>query len=420
MKKYSFLFLILYSSAHGIIEFKDSFDLPITLEGYIKHESYWDTRQIIGVGENQILVFPAPQDLDDLCNDINNRGSFDSVPLETRLRLEAQGPNIKSAQIKGVIEADFFGRLDIINLFRLRHAYLELEWETVELLAGQTWHPMFAVEVETRIISFNSGLPIEAFARNPQIRFIYKKPDVFTISFTAISELGFVSDGPIGFSNTYMRNAVIPNLNIRGEYHSGKHTFGAALDYKRIVPRLETNVGLKAHESINSVSATLFSALHWGHTDVHTKILFVQNPTDISMIGGYAVKTIDPETDQRTYTNINALSLWTDWQFRKDKPFKFGFFTGFIKNLGARTCIERDLLDANCDVIERRVFGAGTDIDNLFRFVPRVTWAIKDFEFAAELEYTRAAFGTINNEARVRNTCPVANFRFLLAMFYYL
>jgi len=43
----------------------------------------------------------------------------------------------------------------------------------------------------------------------------------------------------------------------------------------------------------------------------------------------------------------------------------------------------------------------------------------KKITAAAELEYTRAAYGTLNDKGKAINTTPVGNVRFLFAVFYY-
>ena len=98
---------------------------------------------------------------------------------------------------------------------------------------------------------------------------------------------------------------------------------------------------------------------------------------------------------------------------------RLGVFFGFIKNLGARTTIFPNVTDADGTVTEERVFGFGTRISHMVRIQPRVSWRIREYEFAGELEYTRAAFGTLNECGKVRNAEPVANTRLLFGAYYY-
>ena len=42
------------------------------------------------------------------------------------------------------------------------------------------------------------------------------------------------------------------------------------------------------------------------------KVIYAQNAADHIMIGGYAVRTIDPVTDARTYSPTASINGWID------------------------------------------------------------------------------------------------------------
>ncbi len=394
--------------------------LPVRVSGYVKHESFADSRQVVGFQDDQVLLYPEKKLLDSYCQDINARGQFDMVAIQTRLRLEADGPKIGGAKSCATIEADFYGKAGISNIVRMRHAFLKLAWEKVSVLGGQYWHPLYVPRADPRTLSFNGGMPMETFSRNPQLRITYKLGSHVDFIFAASSELDSPSDGPIGSSTTYMRDAVVPMLDgqIQGHYH--EHLFGAGIDFKRIIPRLQTNTGVKAHESLNSISAIAYAALYWEKVSTINKVMFLQNPTDLNTTGGYAVHCVDAVDDHRNYTNLNAIAWWNDTEINYHKSFVPGWFIGFIKNLGSHTTILQNVTDSNGTITDQRIFGTGTDIDYVFRISPRLKWKAQNFMFGAEIEYTRAAFGTIANDGDVINTTPVGNVRLLLTLFYYL
>ena len=404
-------------------------DFKIVVNGYIKYEAYWDTRQVIGARADQLLAFPEPKKLDVNGKDINAKGQFQTVPIETRMRTTIYGPDVKNAKSRGVIEADFFGRfseldltggggtVEIVNIFRLRHAFFKLDWEKVSLLGGQFWHPMYVLGCYPDTISFNGGAPIEPFSRNPQLR-VRVHTDHLNIITALTTQLTFASDGPDGVSATYMRNAVVPNLHLQLQGLVKDHMIGAAIDYKRLVPRIKTNENFKVVESINSVTAMGFICLSWPSFTFNTKITYAQNGTDYGMLGGYAVKTINPVTDERTYTNLSSVSWWADFIVTRHKNIEPGLFIGYIKNLGSNKEIQQDVID-NGLITDRRVFSFGTNVDNVFRIQPRIRWKLNKITIAGEIEYTHTAFGTINNKGKVENTTPVSNTRILFAVFYH-
>ncbi len=394
--------------------------LPIRANGFIKYESFWDSRQVVGARNDQILLYPKKKLFDSNCQDINAKSQFEMVAIQTRLHIEADGPTIERAKSCGTVEADFFGKAEISNIVRMRLAYLNLAWEKIALRAGQYYLPLYVEGADPRTLSFNTGIPMDTFARSPQFRLTYSPVSHVNFIAAASSELDSPSDGPIGLSTTYLRNAVIPRLDAQVQVYSKELLGGAGIEYKRIVPRLQTNTGVKANESLNSFIAIAYAAFSWENVSTRSKVIYAQNPTDVSMIGGYAVHCVDSVNDHREYTNLNVVAFWNDTEFEYHKTFCPGWFIGFVKSLGAHETILLNVTDSEGTITDQRIFGDGTDIDYVFRFSPRLKWKTENFMFGAELEYTQAAYGTINATGDVANTTPVGNARLLLTLFYYL
>ncbi len=425
MKRVTIALLLLGSlffmkAANEIEELKPiSARWPIKMGGYIKNESFWDTRQVEGAREDQTLLYPKKIELDANCNDLNSQGQWTMVALQTRMRWEIDGPKVKNANSSGTIEYDFFGRAGIGNIFRMRHAYMMLTWEKVQMLMGQAYHPLYVIGVDPRTISFNTGIPLDTFSRNPQFRIAYKPEKHFELTFCGSAELDFPTDGPIGKSTTYLRDSVTPMLDFRLDTYWGEHRAGLGIDYKRIRPRLKTDTGLKTNETLNSAIAIAYTKLKWDSFNTRFKFIFYQNATDQNMIGGYAVKTVDPDSDKREYANLNGIAFWNDTDITYSKSIIPGWFIGIAKNLGARTTILQNVIDTGGNITDRRIYGDGTDLNYLFRVAPRILWKINNFTFAAEVEYTRAAYGTINCDGEVIDTDPVGVTRVLASVFYH-
>ena len=156
-------------------EKKEEPKFGINFSGFVKTDIFYDTRQTVNIREGHFLLYPDNIAADAKGKDVNDKSSFNILSIQTRLRGAITGPDAFGAKTSGVIEADFFGNassgLDDVNGFRLRHAFVKLNWKTTELLVGQYWHPMFIAESFPGVISFNTGAPFQPFSRNPQIRF---------------------------------------------------------------------------------------------------------------------------------------------------------------------------------------------------------------------------------------------------------
>lgn len=395
----------------------------IDFNGYIKFESFWDSRQVVGFQQDQDLFFPNNRLLDVESHDINSKGQFTMVPIESRIKTTIHGPDVNKAKTRGVFEADFFGKSvsgnEILNSWRMRHAFAEFKWERFHIIAGQAYTPIFVLDCFPVTVGFNTGAPIEPLSRSPQIQCIAKPIKSLDLIFAAISEVDFKDDGPNGFSTEYVRNAIVPILHgqVKGRFNS--HVIGAGVEYKRLVPRIVTNKNIKVRESLNGITGIAYAHLQWDTFILSNKITYAQNGPANSMLGGYAVTEICEETDERKYTNLNVIGLWTDMIYTGGKIAEPGLFVGYLKNLGATNKILQNEVDNNGDIIDRRIFGFGTDIDHLIRVAPRVRFHLNKTTIAGELEYTRAAFGDINDFGRIDNAKKVGNLRFMFAIYYH-
>ncbi|MEX0848943.1 MAG: hypothetical protein WD055_01845 [Candidatus Dependentiae bacterium] len=409
-----------FNDPYAFEKFRTGLPIKAKFGGYVQHSSWWDSRQALEAGDGYVFIIPKPREFDVDCQDINARGEFNMSMIETRVRAELFGPKILGAESYAYIESDIFGSGVVINRFRVRHAFIQLTWpEESKVMLGQFWHPMFLVKTFPLVVSFDGGIPIAPFSRNPQIRYTYYGGNK-ELLIAAIAQLQFTSNGPIGFSSTYLRNSRMPMLMIRGAYDSERVYGGGGLVFQRLKPRLESNKGFRVNESINSVQATAFATIKLEPVEIRQQLIYAQNANDLSMLSGFAVTSVNPTTDERRYTNTNAVSYWMDINI--NRQIEPGLFIGITKNLGAHRNIIQCLIDPATGQEERTLYGLaeiGDQVDTLFRISPRVRFHVLPIDFAAEIEYTRSASGCINNRARIDNIDPVSNTRLIFTAYYY-
>ena len=112
---------------------------------------------------------------------------------------------------------------------------------------------------------------------------------------------------------------------------------------------------------------------------------WAQNMYDAQMMGGYAVRTTDAQTGHETYTPTEHASYWVNMQY--GTTWQAGFFAGYIKQLGTRGMVE----DASV------FYGRACNMTEMFRIAPRVSRQVGNLQLAAEVEWNRAAFGTLQS-----------------------
>jgi hypothetical protein len=389
----------------------------LVFSGFIKHEMFFDTRQVINAREGLVSLYPENVRLDASNNDINARHSFNMLGIHSRLRAAVNGPQALRAQTQGVVEADFYGNenknFSDLNGLRLFNTYIKFKWKSTEVMAGQYWHPMSVPEYFPGVISFSAGAPFHPMSRNPQIRIQHLVGKLKLVG-VLLSQRDFTSTGPDGPGSQYLRNSGIPNAHIQAQYGSDSSVVsaGAGLDFKKIVPALFTKneVGelFSTRKSVSSISMVGFLNFKTKVISLKTQAVYAQNSYDLLMLGGYAEKHVaNSHTGEKVFSNLTTASIWVDIQsgFRK---FSFGAFSGYTSNLGAA----RRVVEA--------MYTRGADIKCVFRIAPRVIYTVKNVGISLEGEHTTAYYGVENGDGRggVTHADAVTNFRVLCSVRY--
>jgi hypothetical protein len=386
-----------------------------SLSGYIKGETYTDSRRTFSDEVDEISYFPLPQIDDPAGHDINARSSWNMDAFETRVRGSFEGLKVREAKLSGIVEIDFeIFYNPVTNVPHLRHAVGTLDWERFSFLFGQTWHPVVLMEPKT--VNYNGCSPFDYYTRAPQFTFIYHPSRICDVSATFSSQVDFLTDGVKGYDSDYIRNGLIPSIHVRCKFNLGNHTISFGGDYKRITPRLESDLHYKVHERLNSFFGTCFIALRWPTIEIIAKLNGGQNTTEYGSIGGYAVKknSTNPITHERSYTNLKNLGAWLDIEVVKHKHIKPGVFVGVMQNFGSESPIELAPVNPGTTI-----FGFVPNVKNIFRISPRINVEIHNITFAGEVEYSRALYGTITEMGTVIDTTPAELIRCTFGAYYF-
>ncbi|MFA6924038.1 MAG: hypothetical protein WC223_07265 [Bacteroidales bacterium] len=407
VKKYFLLLFVIFFVTAITFAQKDSVNFGIKFSGFVNGQAYFDSRQTVNSRDALLLLYPDSVYKDKNGKDLNAVPNLNQVAMKTRFRVDVWGPDAFKAKSSAAFEADFTGPSSIENnAFRLRHAYVRLDWGKTKLLMGQYWHPFVIYEVQPELESLNTGAPFHPYARQPQIRLDHRIKN-FNFVVASSSQRDNVSEGPSGSSSVYMRNTVIPNTDVQIKYLKNDNIFGVAGDYKMLRPRVKSSLGYKVDEQVESFAASVFAKMKFKNFTIKLQGVIGQNLSDLLMLGGYAVRKIaDSLTDERTYTTINVASGWVDVA-TNGKKLQVGIFGGYLKNLGSIYNIRGDY------------YAKGKDIAYLYRISPRVIFNSGKVRIASEIEYTVAAYGTPNSLDDIKNAEEVNNIRILLGIYYY-
>ena len=407
----------------------------ISFSGYVKTDIFFDSRQTVSARDGHFLLFPENEKLDADGADINAKSNYNFLSIQTRVAGTITGPDALGAKSSGYIEAEFFGNINPnINSFRLRHAWVKLNWKKTELLVGQWWHPMFVPECSPATVSFNTGAPFVVFSRNPQIK-VSQSFGKLKLALTLLSQVDFMSDGPEGPNTKYLRNSVLPESDLqiqfvtKNESKGREFIIGAGVNYQLLTPRLSTTVTLKPaydtvvdsivvhHDAVTSNYKTSTQTSGMAY-NLYTKLKIKNftfklggeyggNNNAYTMLGGYAVKSItNVAKNTEDYINIRSFAAWAEFHTNGQR-WQPGLFLAFGKNLGAGSGVKGPY------------YARGSNIDYAYRISPRLIFNANKFRLAGEVEYTVAAYGKTNEKGYVYNTKEIGNLRFLIGVYYF-
>jgi len=410
MKKSIFLVLIMVLPLISFSqEKKEESKFKVKFSGFVKNDFFWDSRKTVAAREGHFLLWPSAINRDADGNDINDKVNFNFLAIQSRLSVGLSGPDAFGAKISAKIEGDFFAQAnDNINLLRLRHAFVKMNWTNTELLVGQYWIPMFVTACFPGTVSFNTGVPMQPFGRNPQIRLTQKMGN-FKFIAVASSQRDYASRGAAGPSGEYLRNSALPEFSTQLHFAKEK-TFIAGIggSYKQIVPQLVTGTGYATNETVSSYSSIAFMKIKTDAVTIKMEGIYGQNMPDVLSIGGFAVTdSTDITRGLVKYAPLTTMSVWTDIH-SNGKKTQFGVFAGYTKNMGA----DKNVLGP--------IYGLGTNIESLYRVSPRVMFNSGKMRFALEGEYTVANYGAGTDAKGVpTNLSEVSNIRLLAAVYYF-
>lgn len=383
------------------------------LSGFVSPQLFLDSRQVVSGREDMMLFYPKPIERDANGTDINAGGNLNMLAISTRLALSLYGPDVLGAKTSAYIEGDFTGATDAsINLFRLRHGYIDMKWHSTELLMGQFWHPMVIHEVMPGTRPLNMGAPFHPYARFVQTRLSQLVGPMELLGVAAF-QLDNKSAGPDGGSTKYLKATTIPELNFQLRYRGERLFLGAAYHLLVIQPRLSVtdsagNV-FKTGTKVPSHSLTMFGKYEFPHFSLRSQVVWGNNLSSISMMGGYIESPFDETTKGYSYTPFGCTTAWVDFGKSTGK-WRYGIFMGYgVNNDFGKT------LEAGSTV-----YGRGFEIESMWRVQPRIAFYPREkFGLFFEVEHTNVNYGAwdvAKNEYVPDH--QVANTRFILSAIY--
>lgn len=392
-------------------------DFTIKWYGKVEADWYYNSRTNAEGMEGLFLAYPKDKVLDKKGKDLNASQTAGTYVMETRLGMDVQGPEFLGAKSSGKIEFDFRGVGNDFFQLRLRHAYINLDWDKSSLLLGQTWHPL-TVSMMPEVINLNAGSPFQPFARAPQLRYVYTDK-AFKFTAAALWQSQDVSIAPannkVGSTATTrstlpLRNGCFPEVFAGADLRLSPHfTFGAGLHFSHFVPRVISENGTDAYkvsESVNSLTASAHFKYTYNMFSFSGKTVLGQNFTEANGLGGYGITGTDAITGEQKYTPLRTHTVWFNLAY--GKTWRPSLYLGYLKNLGASKEVTG-------------VLANGAALDKMTVATLSLTYNRPSWKIGAEYSYTTAWYGDeFDKKHKAVKSHDVGNHRlFLCTAFFF-
>lgn len=412
MKKKYLLLAALVGMSAGAMAQKKGFSYKFY--GQVRADLFYNTRTNSETVDGLFYMYPLDKLPDADGNDLNDQGNGNLYALYSRVGVDVAGPMLGKARTSAKVEVDFRGSGTSYSLFRLRHAYFNLDWGTSALLVGQTWHPLYG-DVAPEILNLNMGAPFQPFSRAPQVRYRFTRKH-FQLTASAIWQSQYLSVGPASDkagetstskSQNFIKNSCVPEFYVGMDYRRPELIAGAGVHVSSIRPRTKSVVGsdtYKVDERVTGVSAEAHLKFTHERFLLSAKSVLGTNLTQTSTVGGYGITSVDPRTGEQTYTPLRTSATWLNVAY--GKTWRPALFFGYLKNLGASTEVSD-------------VLGTGTNLDQLLNATAELTYNRGNWKLGAEYSLCNAWYGDeFSAKAKALSSHTVMNHRVVMTAIY--
>lgn len=390
------------------------------LYGFVRNYGCYDSRQTYYVCGGEYNMMPKDEDwnmseaqaeatqLDRY--DLNDVDQFHLLALTTRIGLNLTGPGIWGAKSStGKIEGDFAGFSTTNSVFRIRQAWAQLNWEKGQLLVGQTWHPLSG-DIMPEVLGMAAGAPFRCHSRTPQVRYIYYNGN-FGFTAAALSQLQYMNNGPSGnFSSTsspswtstnstsFAYNAIVPEMFLGVNFKNSKIYAQIGADMQVLRPRTwgvqsvtnEENVTtyykVPVNETLTSVTPTAYFQYTEGLFALKFRSMIAQNTSHLNQLVGYGISGVNPDGSWN-YTPMQASISYLNFAY--GKTVRADLFFGYMQNLGSTQDLTKEAT-GNYMIFSK---GNYTNIQNMWRIAPSISYNTKAFNIGLEYELTAVGYG---------------------------
>lgn len=378
--------------------------------GFIRNYFAFDSRESKSGTKDLFYYIPKDEALNAKGEDMNANPTFRFLAITSRVGLDVKDYQFGKTKVGAKIETDFYCMNGNVAVLRLRQAYATLGWDglgkdgkqSTSLKIGQAWHPIAADQ--PYVIDLETGTPFNPFSRTPQVMLDHNFSKNFTLTGGFIWQMQYLSSGPNGASDNYIKYGCIPEFYAGVTFKSNNGFTGrVGMDVLSIKPRWRNSAGDKVDDRITTVSPYVYAQYSKDAFAVNAKVVYASAGEHFNMLSGYGVTDVNSDGSW-DYAPLHSTASYLSVKY--GRKLQVQGMIGHMKNLGTSKSLYEDPANPGYTSTDN-VYISGNGFHNLnqiIRVTPTVVYNLGRLSFGLEYDITSAQYGKYAVDGHVNSS----------------
>ena len=378
--------------------------------GFIRNYFAFDSRESKSGTKDLFYYIPKDEALNAKGEDMNANPTFRFLAITSRVGLDVKDYQFGKTKVGAKIETDFYCMNGNVAVLRLRQAYATLGWDglgkdgkqSTSLKIGQAWHPIAADQ--PYVIDLETGTPFNPFSRTPQVMLDHNFSKNFTLTGGFIWQMQYLSSGPNGASDNYIKYGCTPEFYAGVTFKSNNGFTGrVGMDVLSIKPRWRNSDGDKVDDRITTVSPYVYAQYSKDAFAVNAKVVYASAGEHFNMLSGYGVTDVNSDGSW-DYAPLHSTASYLSVKY--GRKLQVQGMIGHMKNLGTSKSLYEDPANPGY-TSTKNVYISGNGFHNLnqiIRVTPTVVYNLGKLSFGLEYDITSAQYGKYAVDGHVNSS----------------
>lgn len=378
--------------------------------GFIRNYFAFDSRESKSGTKDLFYYIPKDEALNAKGEDMNANPTFRFLAITSRVGLDVKDYQFGKTKVGAKIETDFYCMNGNVAVLRLRQAYATLGWDglgkdgkqSTSLKIGQAWHPIAADQ--PYVIDLETGTPFNPFSRTPQVMLDHNFSKNFTLTGGFIWQMQYLSSGPNGASDNYIKYGCTPEFYAGVTFKSNNGFTGrVGVDVLSIKPRWRADDGEKVGDRLTTANPYIYAQYSNGAFSVNGKVVYASAGEHFNMLSGYGVTDVNSDGSW-DYAPLHSTASYLSVKY--GRKLQVQGMIGHMKNLGTSKSLYEDPANPGY-TSTKNVYISGNGFHNLnqiIRVTPTVVYNLGKLSFGLEYDITSAQYGKYAVDGHVNSS----------------